>query len=90
MEKKKVVSILKFYGLFTCLEGLCHYPILVIVLIYLQGVQLDTDSGSTKIYWTEFPTAWKIIENLENERSIFQTWKNNGILEFQNTSVEKS
>ncbi len=26
-----------------------------------------------------FPAAWKIMENLENEKSIFQTWKNHGI-----------
>ncbi len=26
-----------------------------------------------------FPTASEIMENLENEKSIFQTWKNNGI-----------
>ncbi len=44
--------------------------------------------------------AWKIMENLENEKSIFQTWKNHGIwkrgqnhgkvMEFQNISMEKS
>ncbi len=28
---------------------------------------------------TGFPTAWKIMENLENEKCIFQTWKNHGI-----------
>ncbi len=47
-----------------------------------------------------FPASWKIMENLENEKSIFQTWKNHGfwkkgqnhgkIMEFQDTSVEKS
>ena len=47
-----------------------------------------------------FPASWKIMENLENEKSIFQTWKNHGILkkkpnhgkimEFENTSMEKS
>ncbi len=26
-----------------------------------------------------FPAAWKIMENLENGKSIFQTWKNRGI-----------
>ena len=29
---------------------------------------------------TGFPAAWKIMENLENGKSIFQTWKNHGIL----------
>ncbi len=28
---------------------------------------------------TGFPASWKIIENLENEKSVFQTWKNHGI-----------
>ena len=26
-----------------------------------------------------FPTPWKIMENLENEKCVFQTWKNHGI-----------
>ncbi len=30
-------------------------------------------------YCTGFPTAWKIMENLENEKCFFQTWKNHGI-----------
>ena len=61
---------------------------------------LGTKNVSSKYQVPGFPAAWKIMENLENENSIFQTWKNHGIwkkaqnhgkiMEFQNTSMEKS
>ena len=34
--------------------------------------------GSVERAWVRQPT-WKIMENLEKEKNIFQTWKNHGI-----------
>ena len=37
-----------------------------------------------------FPASWKIMENLENEKCIFQTWKNHGIWKKKAKIMEKS
>ena len=66
------------------LNNKCHtnfHIIMVLFLLHLYSFCFSyvKSLGSVPRQISGFPTAWKIMENLENEKCIFQTWKNHGI-----------